>query len=242
MEMDTKNKGDLVINGIGSSNGGQFHRVTLNGRGTVNNDVECSIFDCNGSGVIKGNVKSERAKVNGNARFNGNIESLSLTIDGRAKIDQNLDVKDLKISGKATVGGRVKSEEIKLRGILTVGEDCEAEIFKADYRFNIGGLLNADQINVTIYGDCKAKEIGGQTIIVKQHKGSLLGTLFKPFFNTQLETELMEGDQIDIENTKAMIVRGNNVKIGANCNIGLVEYTDELLIDPKAIVGESRKI
>lgn len=52
----------------------------------------------------------------------------------------------------------------------------------------------------------------------------------------------MEGDQIDIENTKAMIVRGNNVKIGANCNIGLVEYTDELSIDPKAIVGESRKI
>ena len=240
--METKKRGDLVINGFGASNGGQFHYVTLNGKGTVNSDIECIIFDCNGSGVIKGNVKSERAKVNGNARFNGNIESQILTIDGAAKIDQNLDVKDLKISGKASVGGRVKSEEIKLRGILTVGEDCEAEIFKAEYRFTIGGLLNADQINITIYGDCKAKEIGGQTIIVKQHKGSLLGTLFKPFLKTQLETELMEADKIDIENTSAKIVRGNNVKIGANCNIGLVEYTEELLIDAKAIVGESRKI
>jgi cytoskeletal protein CcmA (bactofilin family) len=242
MKMEVKNRGDLVINGIGASNGGQFHNVTLNGRGTINSDIECSLFECNGSGVMKGNVKAEKAKINGNARFEGSIESQILTIDGSAKIGQNLQVKNLKVSGNASVGGKVKGEEINLRGILKVGEDCEAEKFKAEYRFTIGGLLNADQIDVTIYGDCKAKEIGGQTITVKQHKGSLIGTLLKPFFNTRLETELIEGDKINIENTTAKIVRGNHITIGENCEIGLVEYTDEISIDKKAIVGEYKKV
>lgn len=239
--MDTKNKGDLVINGFGSSNGGQFQLVTLNGVGTINSDVECSAFECNGSGTVNGNVTANTAKVSGNAKFKGTIESQNFSVEGTAKIAQNLLVKDLNVSGKASVGGRVKCEQIKLQGILTVGEDCEAEMFKAQYRFTIGGLLNADQIDIEIYGECKAKEIGGQTITVKQHKGSFIGTLFKPFFKTQLETELIEGDIIELENTIAKVVRGNQVRIGPNCHIGVVEYTEEFSQDNNAVVGESRK-
>ena len=32
---------NLIINGYGSSNGGEFHKVQLNGKGTVNGNVEC---------------------------------------------------------------------------------------------------------------------------------------------------------------------------------------------------------
>jgi cytoskeletal protein CcmA (bactofilin family) len=240
MKMETKKRGDLAINGFGASNGGQFHRVTINGKGTINNDVECSEFECNGSGTVQANVRANTAKISGMAKIDGNIESQLLTIDGTAKIGQNLNVKKLKVNGKATIGGRVKAEEISIKGRLTVEEDCEAEIFKAESQFKIGGLLNAEQVDIQIFGDCKAKEIGGQTIIIR-HKTALFG-LFKPFFQTKLETELIEGDKIEIENTNAKIVRGNHVTIGPNSTIGLVEYTTELSIDEKAIVGESRKI
>ena len=239
--MELKNRGDLVLNGLGSSNGGQFNLVTINGRGTINNDLECNEFDCNGSGAVNGNIKAAAARVNGNAKFKGTVESQKLTVEGTAKFEQNLIVKDLKVSGKASVGGSVKSEEIKLRGFFTVGEDCEAEIFKGEYRFTIGGLLNADQIEIEIYGECKAKEIGGQTIMVKQHKGSFIGALFKPLFKAQLETELIEGDIIELENTVAKVVRGNQVRIGANCQIGVVEYTEEFSQDKNAVVNDVRK-
>ncbi|MCL6572866.1 MAG: cytoplasmic protein [Bacillus sp. (in: Bacteria)] len=239
--MDTKKKGDLVINGSGASNGGQFHLVTINGSGTINNDVECIEFECNGSGTFNGNVLTERAKVSGHARFRGNFESKKLTIDGSTKIDNNLSVEKLKISGRASVGGSVKCDEIKLEGRFIVGEDCEAEIFKAESQFTIGGLLNADQIDIKIFGECFVKEIGGQTITVKQ-KGSLIGNLFKPLFKTQLETELIEGDIIELENTIAKVVRGNEVKIGPNCQIGVVEYTGEFLMDKNAVVAESRQV
>ncbi|SMQ60837.1 protein CcmA, bactofilin family [Bacillus sp. OV166] len=239
--MDTKSRGDLVINGFGASNGGQFRVVTLNGRGTVNNDLECVELDCNGSGIVNGNVISEKTKVNGHARFSGNIESQIISIDGSARIDKNLSAEKLKVSGKATVGGRVKCEEIKIQGAFTVSEDCEAEIFKAESQFTIGGLLNADQVDIKMFGECKAKEIGGQTITVKA-KGSLVGNLLKAFFKPQLETELIEGDKIELENTIAKVVRGNQVWIGPNCQIGLVEYTEELSMDKKAIVTENRKV
>ncbi|MBT2729226.1 cytoplasmic protein [Bacillus sp. ISL-75] len=239
--MDTKSRGDLVINGFGASNGGQFRVVTLNGRGTVNNDLECVELDCNGSGILNGNVISEKAKVNGHAKVRGSIDSKILTIDGSARIDKNLSVEKLKVSGKATVGGRVKCEEIKIQGAFTVSEDCEAEIFKAESQFTIGGLLNADQVDIKMFGECKAKEIGGQTITVKA-KGSLVGNLLKAFFKPQLETELIEGDKIELENTIAKVVRGNQVWIGPNCQIGLVEYTEEFSMDKKAIVTENRKV
>ena len=239
--MDMKSRGDLVINGFGASNGGQFQLVTLNGRGTVNNDIECVELDCNGSGILNGNVISEKAKVNGHARFRGNIDSQILKIDGSAKIDKNLTAEKLKVSGKATIGGKVKCEEIKIQGTFTVGGDCEAEIFQAESQFTIGGLLNADEVNLKLFGACFAKEIGGQTITIKA-KGSLVGNLLKSFFKPQLETELIEGDKIEIENTIAKIVRGNQVKIGPNCQIGLVEYTEECSIDKKAVVAENKKV
>ncbi|MFJ5717394.1 polymer-forming cytoskeletal protein [Neobacillus sp. NPDC093127] len=239
--MELKNRGDLIINGIGASNGGKFQLVTLNGRGTVNSNLECSDFECNGSGTVKGDVLANTAKVSGNASFKGTIDSEQVTVEGTAKIEKNLYSKHLQVSGKASVGGKVKCEEINLHGILAVGEDCEAEIFTGKCRFTIGGLLNADQVDIEIYGECKAKEIGGQSITVKQQKGSFIGTLFKPFLKTQLETDLVEGDIIELENTIAKVVRGNQVKIGANCHIGVVEYTEEFSQDKNAVVGESKK-
>ncbi|ULT57303.1 polymer-forming cytoskeletal protein [Neobacillus drentensis] len=240
--METNRRGDLVINGLGSSNGGHFSLVTLNGSGTINSDLVCEELECNGSGTLKGNVAATKVNVNGNARFHGTIEGEKLKVDGTAKVAQDLLVQNVKVSGKVNVEGKVKAEQISIHGILTVGEDCEAESFKGKYRFTIGGLLNAGEIDVEVYGECKAKEIGGQTITVKQHKGSFIGAIFKPFFKNQLETDLIEGDKIVLENTVAKVVRGHQVKIGPNCQIGVVEYTDEFSQDKDAVVGDIQKI
>jgi cytoskeletal protein CcmA (bactofilin family) len=242
MKMETTRRGDLVINGLGSSNGGQFHLVTLNGTGSINSDIECEKLECNGSGTLKGNVIAASARVNGTFRLHRNLEGEKLRVDVTIKIGENLSVKNLKVSGKANVEGKVKAEEVTIHGILNVGGDCEAERFYGKYRFTIGGLLNAEQIDIEVYGDCKAKEIGGQTITVKQHKGSFIGMLFKPFFKTQLETDLIEGDKIILENTIAKVVRGHQVIIGANCQIGVVEYTDEFSQDKNSVVGDIQKV
>lgn len=239
--MESANRGDLTINGLGASNGGEFNRVILNGKGTVNTDLKCNEFDCNGSGLVKGNLQAKKAKISGNGKIGGNVLSETLIIEGRGKIEQNASAQKMKVSGRTSIGGSLKSEELRVQGRLIVGGDCEAEIFKADCQFTIGGLLNADQIDVKIFGECKAEEIGGQTIKIKQ-KGSWFTGLFKPFFQNVLETELIEGDHIEIENTHAKVVRGSHVTIGQNCKIGLVEYTETYNKDEKAIVNDSCRL
>ncbi|MED2041404.1 cytoplasmic protein, partial [Bacillus wiedmannii] len=66
--------------------------------------------------------------------------------------------------------------------------------------------------------------------------------LFKSVFGMQLEAELLEGDNIDIDYAHIKTVRGNNVTVGANCEIELIEYTGVLTVDKSANVKEMKQI
>lgn len=57
-----------------------------------------------------------------------------------------------------------------------------------------------------------------------------------------LEVETIEGDEIDLEGTKAELVRGKTVVIGAGCEIERVEYSGALTVDKAAKVGEQVKV
>ncbi|WP_394138700.1 polymer-forming cytoskeletal protein [Cytobacillus oceanisediminis] len=239
--MNTKTLGNLVINGIGSSNGGSFEKVELNGKGTVNGDTECVKFYCNGSGTIHGNVKTGKAKISGAAKINGAVKAEELIINGSASIAEAISSKVMEVSGKSSIGGSVKCDEMTVNGKVSIEGDCETEIFRAEGAFSVAGLLNAETIDIKLFGDSRAKEIGGRNIKVVQHKESLL-KLIKSIFQLKLEAEVIEGDEIELEGTVASIVRGKNVKIGKNCEIGLVEYSGEYDCQPGTLVKESRKI
>jgi cytoskeletal protein CcmA (bactofilin family) len=242
MEAVVMNKlGDLIINGYGSANGGEFDRVVINGKGTVNGQVDCTLLECNGTGSITGDVKSEKVKISGNGKITGNVLSQKLIIEGRASILGDAQTTNMIIQGKATINGHVKGEELKVQGSITIGKDCEVEIFKSEGQFSIGGLLSADDIYIEIFGECKANEIGGKTIRVKQ-KSSILLSLIKTIRAVNLVTDLIEGDHIELENTKAKIVRGNNIIIGENCEIDLVEYKETYQLDKNGRVKESVKL
>lgn len=45
--------GNLVINGVASSNGGTFGDVIVNGKGTVNGEIQCKNLESNGIAALK---------------------------------------------------------------------------------------------------------------------------------------------------------------------------------------------
>jgi hypothetical protein len=55
-------------------------------------------------------------------------------------------------------------------------------------------------------------------------------------------SESIEGDVIALENVKAPLVIGRIVAIGAGCEIGLVQYSEAIEIDPDAKVEKQEKI
>ncbi|MFT0802577.1 polymer-forming cytoskeletal protein [Bacillus swezeyi] len=234
---------NLTINGFGSSSGGTFQSVELNGKGTVNGDVDCKRLLCNGTGTVNGNVKADTVKISGHAKMNGGITASSVRIDGSAKVEGDVSADKLKISGYAGLSGHVKGDELMIRGKASIGKDCEVEHFSAEGYFTIGGLLNAEQIEIKVHGgESKVKEIGGRRISCTAHQSKLLSFLTPLISPPRLSAELIEGDHIELANTTAKIVRGNTVIIGENCDIGLIEYKKDLKQSKTAKIEESQKI
>jgi cytoskeletal protein CcmA (bactofilin family) len=196
---------------------------------------------------VEGHVRAEEATVKGTCWAKGDLRATRLRVDGHADVKGDLHADHLELNGVAKVGKSLTGEELEVKGALTVRENCEAEVFKIKGGFDIGGLLNAGRIEIVLYGGGKAREIGGETIEVKRQSFRFnLAQFVKSLFSIPVEqiltAETIEGDDLDLEFTKAKVVRGNNVKIGPGCEIDLVEYKNGLEISPEAKVKEQKQI
>jgi cytoskeletal protein CcmA (bactofilin family) len=233
---------DLVINGSGSVGGGTFNKVLINGSGTIVHDLECVDLECNGAGKITGNVHAKNTIIKGSSTITGNLLSERVQIHGHASVKGYIHFQQLEVKGASTVGKSVKGEQLTLEGSIKIGEDCECEHVQAEGSFKIQGLLNADTINVSLHGKSYAKEIGGETITVKKRNSRSLFDKFIKTFSKTLKSDVIEGDHIHLEYTKAKVVRGNIVTLGPGCEIDLVEYKQEFTADKHAIIKEKKKI
>jgi len=225
--MRAETKRNLIINGIGSSNGGSFHSVKVDGLGRLEGDVGCSNFTVNGRSVVNGSITAETTEMHGTLTIHGNLKAERTRIHGRAKIE-----------------GNYVGEHIEIHGSTTISGSCEAEKFKANGKLQVG-TLNADNIHVTLHGHCKIAEIGGERIQIQKQLGidlvSWLKILPKSIGN-HLTVQTIEGDDIYLEYTTAEVVRGANIKIGPGCEIGRIEYTEKLEQDKRSKVKHSEKL
>ncbi|MBA2876597.1 polymer-forming cytoskeletal protein [Thermaerobacillus caldiproteolyticus] len=230
---------DLVIAGVGNASGGVYNLVKIAGHGKLHGDIDCIDFNIQGNATIHGNVKAKVTNISGRAHMIGTLRSEQIKIQGNASIHGDIECKEIRFHGRGDVKGNVMAEEVCIHGETEIVGDCAAEVFDASGSFTIGGLLNAGNIHIKLFGNCRAKEIGGEKIEVKQ-QGM---TFFKKLFlHVGLTAESIEGDEIYVEHTKAKVVRGNQVIIGPGCDIELVEYKDAFQCDKGAKVGSYKKI
>jgi Integral membrane protein CcmA involved in cell shape determination len=261
--MENKVK-DLKIYGSGSSSGGKYNKIRIMGEGRINGDIECKDLKINGEGTVDGNLNAlNTVSIMGEGMLEGNVECTDFKVNGEGGVDGNLkaegnvtirgetDVKGdlkaqkVKVQGELEVKGELFADEAKITGNVITGGDCNAEIFTVEGGLTIDGLLNADVLKINLYWPCKVHEIGGSGITVKKSgRLSFLGlkNIVMPSGDNELTAETIEGDEVYLENTKAKIVRGNNVTIGSGCKIEHVEYKENFKQDEKSEIGGSKKI
>ena len=245
--METKTGKDLKINGDGSASGGVYEGIKINGSGRINGDVDCEYFKCNGDAKVIGSVVTQSTKVNGTATVTGNLKTEEFKVTGFFKVGGNVEAKETKINGQAELEKNLSADTIEINGELKLTNDCNAETFHTNGAFSIGGLLNAGDVKLKPYGPCKVKEIGCEKIDVRRGNAfnirSIITSVFPSYDSkTALTVETIEGDDIYLENTKAKVVRGNNVEIGTGCNIELVEYKTSYSKTDDAVVKEEKKV
>lgn len=241
--MENENRRDLRISGSGSAPGDTYKNAIINGEGKINGNLDCDDFITNGTSEINGSVKAVNFTVRGASSVGGKLQAEEIKIGGSVDIQRNVSVKKMKISGSADIGGSITAEKCVIKGYFKVKGDCEAEVFVAKGEINIGGMLNAGNIEIDHYGDCRVKEIGGEKITVKEYAAFGLHKIIKFFHSPgKLFAETIEGDYIYLENTSAKTVRGSNIKIGPGCEIELVEYANSFEQEEGALVRENKKV
>lgn len=217
-------RSDLKIVGTTTSVGGYFKDVKVTGECQFTGDVDCKKLKLTGNASVFGNLRTEKMKVTGEVMIEGNLEGSSVSGQGEIKASS------------------VRTNELDLYGNLEVNGDCVGEKLEISGALNVAGLLSAEHLEIDLVGPCRAKEVGGSTIIIRRGKKGKLLHLIKPNQNISFEAGIIEGDTVELNYTKADVVRGERVFIGAECEIETVEYREILEIHKNATVKHQIKI
>ncbi|MEF2968121.1 hypothetical protein V3851_20020 [Paenibacillus sp. M1] len=241
--MNEQQARNLKINGIGQSAGGTYGKISTDGIATLNGDTDCVSLTSNGTLKLKGSARAQEFRMNGKASAEGPLYGKKLRIDGMLNIAGDLRVEQNDINGILTITGSASGERMEIDGSMKLEGSAEFETFKVHGGFQIGEMLNAGTLDIYMAGACRAKEIGGERIQVRRKASarSLLAFL-SPALAVRLTADVIEGDDIRLEETKADVVRGNSVIIGPGCEIGRVEYRHRYEADPSASVGRAEQV
>ncbi len=220
---------DLIIKGSGNSAGGNYKTVNIKGNGNIDGDIECNIMKIEGGCNIQGNLKAETVEIKGNTTIKGSCKATDIDIQGYVDFGDDVTVEDIIAKGRININGNFNVEKFHIEGA-----------------FKIRGLLNAGELELNLHGPSDVREIGGEKIKVKRETRFIFPRIEKMItslgFNTCLISDIIEGDEIYLEYTKAKIIRGNNIELGPGCEIELVEYKKSYKQDEKAVVTTYKKV
>ena len=209
---------DMKISGSSSMPGGEYGKVSISGAGKVQGSLKCEELHCSGAAKVHGDVDcAGELRTNGAGKVDGSARCGSLSASGA------FSAQTVQVEGLASVSGSLRTEQAET-----------AVLFGA---VEIGGLLNAETVEISVNPAVHISAIGGGTIRVLQKDT----TTFLGIFRTSPGCACIgsiEGDNIELENVEAEIVRGKYVRIGHGCRIGTVEYGENLEAEP-GTVGHS---
>ncbi len=230
---------DIAINGSGNSGGGTFKKVSIRGEGTITDHLTCESFRSYGTSTLQKDLNSAHTSIYGESTIEGKLVGSALKLLGQLKINARVTCQSSKIRGRLEIGEGFKGDTADVKGQLTAGGDVELEKLSLFGSIQINGLLNAGHIDLQLkYDDSRINEIGGEFIQVKRKSTPL------PFGKSQgsLQASLIEGDDLHLEYTKADIVRGKRLTLGKGCEIGVVEYSENLKEIDHPVIKEKRKL
>ena len=242
---------DMKISGSSSMPGGEYRRVSISGAGKVQGSLKCEELHCSGAAKVHGDVDcagelrtNGAGKVDGSARCgslsaSGAFSAQTVQVEGLASVsgslrtEQALTADELRASGSLEAGS-VHCRALRSSGACRVSGDVEAETAVLSGAVEIGGLLNAETVEISANRAVRIHAIGGGSIHILQKDTAVILGLFR---TTPGHARIgsIEGDDIELENVEADIVRGKYVRIGHGCRIGTVEFGENLEAEPGTV-------
>ena len=199
---------DMKISGSSSMPGGEYGRVSISGAGKVQGSLKCEELHCSGAANVQGDVDcAGELCTSGAGKVAGNVRCGSLTSSG------SFSAQSVQVEGLASVSGSLRTEQA-----LTADE------------IRASGSLEAGSVHCRALRSSGACRVSGD---VEAETAVILGLFRTTPGRARIGS--IEGDDIELENVEAEIVRGKYVRIGQGCRIGTVEYGENLEAEPGTV-------
>jgi len=218
-------RSNLRMVGTTTTSGGHFKDVSVTGECTFNGEVDCKKLGLTGELKITGNLLVDELKITGECSVEGRVVGSSLKGRGALNTSSSLVVERIRFTGNIAAKGNCESEKLTISGAIQVE-----------------GLLSAEELELAIYGPSRAIEVGGGSILIKRSTTAKIMDFMKPGEDASFTAEVIEGDHIQLQSTRAGMVRGKHIIIGSDCDIHTVEYRDTLEIHRNAKVKHQVKL
>lgn len=241
---------DMKIAGSGQIGPGEYENINISGSGKILGAVKCENLSISGSASGTAVECRNDIKISGSCSFSEDIIANNVKIAGSFKCGGKFyTTGEMKCAGSAKFEKDLKCSKLEIAGSIHINEGIEAETVLASGKIKCSGLINAEKITINIENSIsEIGSIGGSTLsIKKKHYKDICARLpiLKCFYKTNgkvIISNEIECDVIDIEATTAPKVTGRIVKIGDDCEIDTVQYSESVDISPKAKVGKTEKI
>lgn len=227
----------MDVAGVGKIPSGNYENISISGFGTIYGDIQCNKVEVSGMGKSLGKIDCKDLYVSGTFKSKEDVKSSEeINISGVGKF-KSIDCNYINVSGKIALDKDLNFNRVNMEGWLTVLENCQGQEFIVDGKVNIKGLLSADIINISLRGKSYVKEMGGEEILIKNDSGITVKIFgLSKTISSCMECDLIEGDKINIENTRCKIIRGEDITIGEGCIIDKIECSGKLNINEKSKV------
>ncbi len=222
-------------------------RVIIRSIGKVALHEPIEQFRCSGAGKVTSDLIAENVRISGACKIEGRCECEVFLSSGAVKVNKDVQAEEFRSSGSARiqgdlragtvtasgmteVGGNLEAETVHVGGVLRVKGWVRAESFESRGGFRIGKGLEAETIKILLEDTAEVPVIKGETIVVKRSKRR--GTL---------RAKTIQGDRVVVAGTRAKLVRGQDVRIGPQSRIDVVE-ANKVEVHETARVGERRPL
>ncbi|MFQ6013105.1 MAG: hypothetical protein ACE5LS_05625 [Thermoplasmata archaeon] len=200
------------------------------GSGKVTTDLKAELVRISGACKIEGRCECEVFRASGAAKVNGDVQAREFRSSGSTKIEGDLRAEEVSVSGMTTVRGSIEAQEISVGGMLRVDRWVRAESFRSRGTFRIGEGLEAKEIKILLDDVAEVPVLRGEDIVVKRGKR-----------RGGLRAKTIEGNRVSVSGAQARLVRGQDVRIGPQSRIDVVE-ADRVEVHETARVGERRSL
>lgn len=244
---------DLNISGSGQITPGEYDTIRVSGSAHLADAVRCKNLHVAGSANGSNVICENELRVSGSCGFSGKVSAGTVGIAGGSSFGGGVEAKErISVSGGMSCDGDIKCKQLQVSGSVKVSGDVEAELAKIRGSLDCEGLLNAEEVDIEFEKGMEVGSIGGSKIaIYKRHGEEKKKRVRLPLFSSLIKkttvgtvcvNNSVEGDEIALEGVVCPRVSGRVVAIGADCEIELVQYSEQVEVSPEAKVGRTERI